>query len=593
MAKKDKKQKTKPKRSRNRKQRIKRTFVHAVAEQRLIIPLILALANKILETIGFVDFINESVEWDEEQCKVTPGHLAKAVILATFFDIRAPLSLIKKRFVGIDTEFFFGEGISAEDLNDFAIGRALDKIAVANPDLLFRTVCLSTYSIYNIAFQRLHSDTTTLSFYGEYDPEDVEISEEEAEEVLQIVRGYNKDHKPECKQVVIGKIVNEHGLPLVSLSMDGNTSDVEWNQKALKLVGELYADKLSEGIYVADSKLMTMGLFRTLMNPKHPIRFVSRCPANFSSKLEQKIIEEAYADGEAWVKLGTFGNGKKACTYQGKAYTKPVDGRDVHLIVVYSSAGEARFQSKKENARQALDQDITDTNKKVFVCEADAQEEWNRFCKSHKNSLYLYDVSFVETTHEKRPRGNPGKNPKPPQIISQWSLQIQVTGENTETMTKFQHSEECFVLITNVSPKECDMREILGIYKNQMVVEIDFRLFKEPCVASVIYLKTPERIKSLAMLLHISLLVRALIQYKLRKGIKDYKAKELPRVGRDGRKLQPNPTTRFLIEEFRNHGFIEIEEGKYQLIFISKFRHLQMTTFLQLMGISVEELIEY
>lgn len=589
----NKKRITKPKRSQNRKQRIKRTFVNAVAEQRLTIPLILALANKILETIGFVNFINESVEWDEEQCKVTPGHLAKAVILATFFDIRAPLSLIKKRFVGIDTEFLFGEGITAEDLNDFAIGRALDKIAEANPDLLFRTVCLSTYSIYNIAFQRLHSDTTTVSFYGEYDLGDMELSEEEAKEILNIVRGYNKDHKPECKQVVIGKIVNEHGLPLVNLTMNGNTSDVEWNQKALELVGELYADKLSEGIYVADSKLMTMPLFQTLMNPKHPVRFVSRCPANFGGKLEQKMIEEANTDDKPWLEFGTFGSGKKACNYKGKEYTKTVDGRDVRLLVVHSSAGEARFHSKKEKARQALDHAIEDTNKKIFVCEADAQEEWKRFCKSHKKSLYLYDVSFVETTHQKRPRGNPGKNPKPPQIISQWSLRIQVTGENAEAMTMFQHSEECFVLITNVDSKECNMQEILGIYKNQMVVEMDFRIFKEPCVASVIYLKTPERIKSLAMLLHISLLVRAMIQYKLRQGIKDYKAEGLPRVGRDGRKLQANPTTRFLIEEFRNHGFIEVEKGKYQLIFISKFRNLQMTTFLQFMGISVEELIEY
>jgi transposase len=589
MAKKSKKLKARPKRSRKP---VSRKYAHGVEEQRRTIPLILALANKILETIGFVDFINESVEWDDEQCKVTPGHLAKAVILATFFDIRAPLSLIKDRYHGIDTEFFFGEGISNEDLNDYTIGRTLDKIAEANPDRLFSTICLSTYTIYNIAFKRLHSDTTTLSFYGEYDL-DPEISEEEAEEVLQIVRGYNKDHKPECKQVVVGKIVNEHGMPLASLSMDGNTSDVDWNQKALELVGELYADKLSEGIYVADSKLITMDLFRTMMNPKHPIRFVSRCPANFSSKLEQRIIEEAYADGAVWVELGTFGSGKKACSYKGKAYTKSVDGRDVQLIVVYSSAGEARFQSKKEKVRQVLDKDIADTNKKMFVCEADAQEEWKRFCKSHKKSLYLYDVSFVETTQEKRPRGNPGKNPKPPQVISQWSLQIQVAGEDTAAMTKFQHSEECFVLITNVSPKECEMRDVLGIYKNQMVVEMDFRLLKEPCIASVIYLKTPERIQSLAMLLHVSLLVRAMIQYKLRKGIKEYPAEELPRVGRGGRKLQQNITTRFLIEEFRNQGFIENEVGMYQLIFINKFCHLQMTTFLQFLGMTVEELIEY
>jgi len=583
--------KTTRKRPKRNRKPVTRKYVLSAEAQKRTIPLILALANKILETIGFVDFINETVEWDDDQCKVTPGHLAKAVILATFFDIRAPLSLIKQRFDGMDTEFFFGEGVTPADLNDYAIGRTLDKIAAVGTDRLFATICLSTYAIYQIAFKRLHSDTTSLSFYGEYDI-GPEVSKEEAEEVLQIVRGYNKDHRPDCKQVVIGKIVNEHGMPLVSLNMDGNTSDAEWNQRALELVGQMYAGQLNEGIYVADSKLMNMNLFRTLTNPDRPIRFISRCPANFGGKLEAKTIAKAYADGAAWVDLGTFGNGKNACFYKGKAYTKSVDGHDIHLVAVCSSAGEARFQTKKKKALQALEQDIDATNKKIFVCEADAQEEWKRFCKSHKKSLYLYDVTPVETIQERRPRGNPGKNPSPPQIVSQWSLRIQVTGEDPEAMATFRHAEECFVLITNVSPEECEMREVLGIYKNQMIVEIDFRLFKEPCIASVIYLKTPERIQSLAMLLHVSLLLRALIQYKLRKGIKEYPADELPRVGRNGRKIQQNITTRFLIEELRNQGFIEAEVGTYKLIFLSSFHHLQMTTFLRFMGMTAQELIE-
>lgn len=160
-------------------------------------------------------------------------------------------------------------------------------------------------------------------------------------------------------------------------------------------------------------------------------------------------------------------------------------------------------------------------------------------------------------------------------------------------MATFRHAEECFVLIKNVNPEECEMREVLGIYKNQMVVEIDFRLLKEPCIASVIYLKTPERIQSLAMLLHVSLLLRTLIQYKLRKGIKEYPADKLPRVGRNGRKLQQNITTRFLIEELRNQGFVEDEEGTYKLIFINSFRHLQLSAFLEFLEMTAEKLIEY
>ena len=117
MAKKSTKQQKRPKRNR---EPVSRKYDQNTGGQKRTIPLILALADKILTTIGFVDFINNVVEWDDDQCKVTPGHLAKAIILATF--LRAPLSLIKTRFIGMDTEFFFGEGITAKDINDYAVG---------------------------------------------------------------------------------------------------------------------------------------------------------------------------------------------------------------------------------------------------------------------------------------------------------------------------------------------------------------------------------------------------------------------------------------------------------------------------------------
>ena len=153
-----------------RKRKQSTVFRQSANTRKKTIPFVIAVANKVLNAIGFVDFINDSVEWDEEQCRVPPGSLAKAVILATFFDIRAPLSKISDTFQEIDTEFLFGEGVFAQHLNDCAIARTLDKIAEADmgPDTMYSTLCLVAYSVYQIAFKRLHSDTTSVSFYGEY-----------------------------------------------------------------------------------------------------------------------------------------------------------------------------------------------------------------------------------------------------------------------------------------------------------------------------------------------------------------------------------------------------------------------------------------
>jgi len=156
------------------------------------IPFIIALANRILNAIGFVQEIDSTVIWDEKQWEVSPGNLAKALILATFFDMRAPLSRIAERFADVDTEFLFGEGVLPEKLNDDAIGSALDRIAEVNLERFFTALCVTAYSVYKIAFKKLHSDTTSISFYGEYEPDqhlaqkdDLSLSDDE---ILQIVK---------------------------------------------------------------------------------------------------------------------------------------------------------------------------------------------------------------------------------------------------------------------------------------------------------------------------------------------------------------------------------------------------------------------
>lgn len=555
------------------------------------IPFIIAVANKVLNAIGFVDFINDSVTWDRDQCNVAPGLLAKAVVLATFLDIRAPLSRISETYATIDTEFLFGEGVLPEHLNDCAIARTLDKIADAemSPDTMYSTLCLVAYSVYEIAFKRLHSDTTSISFYGDYDVEEdpYKLSDQE---LLQIVHGYNKDGRPECKQVVVGKIVNEHGIPVAQSVMDGNTSDVEWNATALNMISDIFHRDLQQCIYIADSKLMTMNLFRTMMNPDKTIRFISRCPANFSETLTARVTAQAYKDS-IWTTLESFSDRKDASQYQSQEYNMVVDGRDVRCIVYKTSDGKNRFLRKKDKELDILKQDIKAIEKKEFVCEADAVKEKERFEKSHKKSVYTCNYTINPVQTKKRTRGNPGKNPKPPIVETKWHLHVEIAGESPEYMRKLQYKEECFVLITNVAVTEYDTWEILNYYKNQSVVEIQFRLLKQPCIGSVIYLKTPKRIRALVMLLGISLLVTALVQYKLRQGFQENTDK-LPKVGWNGATLQSNLTMFFLKSALVNHAFIRDRKHEYSYAFTSKVSELRIRTLLKLMGLTVEELID-
>ena len=55
-----------------------------------IIPIVMALGNKILNTMGFAEKIDEEVEWDAKQWAISPGKLIKALVLSMFTDIKRP-----------------------------------------------------------------------------------------------------------------------------------------------------------------------------------------------------------------------------------------------------------------------------------------------------------------------------------------------------------------------------------------------------------------------------------------------------------------------------------------------------------------------
>ena len=86
------------------------------------------------------------------------------------------------------------------------------------------------------------------------------------------------------------------GVPIVSKTMDGATSDIDWNREAIKYASELAASGFKDGIYVADCKLVTKELVTAMNDAESGLRFVSRCPANFGDSLERRMIAKAYED---------------------------------------------------------------------------------------------------------------------------------------------------------------------------------------------------------------------------------------------------------------------------------------------------------
>jgi len=538
---------------------------------KLVLPGYMASANCYMKKIGFERIINEALEWDEKQWNVSPGALLKAVVLNTFTNRRAPLYKIGKAYANIDTEYLFGEGVTSDKLTDAAIGEALERLYKANAGNIFKTLSLTVFKKFDLPIKRLHSDTTSISFFGQYDEESTENTTEERKPI-DITYGHNKDHRPDCKQMVLGQISNEAGIMLNYKCMDGNTSDVTWNKEALQLIEDIQKEhEKGNSIYVADCKLMTKTLFET-MTDNDKVLFISRVPANFDSKLESRIRMKAYENNN-WEEIGKISSEKKGCTYEIQSFTEDVYGVSTRLIAVKSSASLASFEASQKKKKIQIEKRIKEVNKRLFACEEDAKNEWKIFCKTNEKAPYIFSTNLEKIETEKKPRGNPGKIPKPPVIKVQWALNIKLDKEDQTAMKALREKAESFVIISNVPDSISTASMLLAEYKGQIVVELNFKTMKSPALTSTVFLEKEERIESLMMLICVSLMIRALILYNLREGFKD--SGDQLKIGYTGGTLKTITMGLFefamdsltIVREYDGTYLIYVPEGKTPSIF--------------------------
>lgn len=536
-------------------------MIHINNNQELHTPVMMTAALQYLNKLDFVKTINRNVQWDKKQCRLSPGHLALSIILSTFSEIRSPLYQIKNNFDGMNLELLFISGITKEYLNDDAIGRALDKIAESGSSNLYSKIALNGYSTFDMSFERLHSDTSSCSLYGEY----AQCDSPEYQGVT-ITEGFSKDHRPDLKQFMVGTITNEHGIPLYHKTLNGNTADCTWNHEAILSLQDLFGDRLEDKIYIADSKLVTMPNLILFGQRDKKLCFLSRCPDSFHKKLAQKVKRQAY-EKNAWIDIASLKDDKYHTKYQGQEFLETLYMTDsekvlhtlpVRLFVYRSLDGTNRIEKrlKKEEERILAKKLIIE--KKGFACLEDAEKAAQEFYKAKYHELIDIKTTTRSETKETRGRGRIGSQPRPLQSKTTWYVEVTIIGKNAERVQKAQQIAETFVLITNTLPGMLNLETALYQYKGQHKVEVLFHLLKTPALAAQVFLKKTERIEALIMLLHVSLLVRSLMQHTARE--REKLLEELPRIDFN-KGILKNPTTQHLLKLI-NHVML-VSKGEH------------------------------
>ena len=177
-----------------------------------------------------------------------PTHATLAVLLTNLLLARQPLYAIPAWAARRVPEHLGLQPEQVARLNDDRIGRALDHLYQADLASLLTALAVGAVRAFAIDLVELHQDTTTVTFSGQYAGQ--------PDGPPRITFGYNKDHRPDLKQLLLGITISSDGaVPIHGKVYDGNTTDdsvhIDTWDTLCGIVG--HADFL----YVADSKLCT------------------------------------------------------------------------------------------------------------------------------------------------------------------------------------------------------------------------------------------------------------------------------------------------------------------------------------------------
>ena len=233
--------------------------------------------------------------------------------------------------------------------------------------------------------------------------------------------------------------------------------------------------------------------------------------------------------------------------YRSHVVGSSYGGIEQRWVLFYSEHRQPQAQRTVDKQwRKQSDQEVSAFKtlcRTAFACAADAQQALTSF-EAGLQTTVLHDSTVCPTPHYGK-RGRPGPGAQPDQIV------YHITGALASRLTDHRarvDQQSGFILATNeLDEGQLSSQAVLDGYKGQARAERGFRFLKAPqFLASSLYLKKPERIMALLMVMTVCFLVYAALEYRIRKALKEHGA-TFP--DQKGKRIQ-NPTARWVFHYF-------------------------------------------
>jgi transposase len=202
-----------------------------------------------------------------------------------------------------------------------------------------------------------------------------------AEKNPMVRRGYSRDHRPDCEQLVIALIVNNEGFPFSYETFDGNRTDVSTMETILRMVERKYGK--ARRIWVFDRGIVSEENLAAIR--KRGGQYLTGTPRSQMKQFEAELLKEDWTQVRPEVEV------KKVPIPQGE---------ETYILCRTSGRKEKekairnRFSNSMETALKGLDKTITagrlkDRNK--------MERRLGKIQARHPQVNDLYDVGLKDT----------------------------------------------------------------------------------------------------------------------------------------------------------------------------------------------------
>jgi hypothetical protein len=278
------------------------------------------LGLSVWRRLGLHTLLQEMIEPGQED---VPWELTACILtLARFCGQRSELEVAERWYADSVLEDLLGVPFS--QVNDARLYRGLD-VLHAHKDPLCAHLLERYRDWFGVQFEFLLYDVTSTYFEGQA------LGNEKA------VRGYSRDHRPDCKQVNLGLVVTPEGLPIGYEIFAGNTADVTTVEEMVEMMG--VKDGQARRIWVMDRGMTSEDNIDFLR--ARQARYLVGTPKSQRKQFGAQLLEE-----EPWTQVQEG--------VEVKLVPHPDGGTDEQYVLCRSSARREKEAAMIELARKRL-----------------------------------------------------------------------------------------------------------------------------------------------------------------------------------------------------------------------------------------------